>query len=60
MIREAGRVPAERSTTYERLRLFEVEPAEPDRLDRVDAHEAERFGSYQQLIKLEAYRYSGQ
>jgi FO synthase subunit 2 len=59
MIREAGRVPAERSTTYERLRLYETEPAEPDRLDRVDDQEARRFGSYQQLIKLESYRFSG-
>jgi 7,8-didemethyl-8-hydroxy-5-deazariboflavin synthase CofH subunit len=59
MIREAGRVPAERSTTYERLHLFETEPAEPDRLDRVDDQEARRFGSYQQLIKLETYRFSG-
>ena len=49
MIREAGRAPAERSTTYERLHLYETEPVEPDRLDRVDDQEARRFGSYQQL-----------
>jgi 7,8-didemethyl-8-hydroxy-5-deazariboflavin synthase CofH subunit len=59
MIREAGRVPAERSTTYERLHLFETEPVEPDRLDRVDDQQARRFGSYQQLIKLETYRFNG-
>jgi 7,8-didemethyl-8-hydroxy-5-deazariboflavin synthase CofH subunit len=58
LIRDAGRVPAERSTTYQRLRVFEQEPAEPDPLDRVDAAEARRFGSYQQLIKLETFRFS--
>lgn len=58
MIREAGRLPAERSTTYDIRRVYHEEPAEPDPLDRVDAEAAQRFGSYQELIRLKEYRFS--
>jgi FO synthase subunit 2 len=57
LIRDAGRIPAERTTTYGIRRTFHEEPAEPDRLDTIDAVEAERFGSYHQLVKMEAYRF---
>jgi 7,8-didemethyl-8-hydroxy-5-deazariboflavin synthase CofH subunit len=56
LIRDAGRLPAERATTYEILREFPEEPAEPDPLDLVDAAE-ERFGSYQRLIMMEQFRF---
>ncbi len=56
-IREAGRVPAERTTTYGIRRVFYEEPAEPDPLDRVDEHAARRFGSYHELVQMEAYRF---
>jgi len=57
LIREAGRVPAERSTTYSILRELPEEPLEPDLLDTVDSAE-ERFGSYQQLIHMDAFRFT--
>jgi 7,8-didemethyl-8-hydroxy-5-deazariboflavin synthase CofH subunit len=59
LIRDAGRTPAERTTTYGIRRVFTEEPAEADPLDRIDDREAARFGSYQQLIKLDTYRFTG-
>lgn len=56
MIREMGRIPAERSTTYNRIRIFETEENPVDLLDRVDNPE-ERFGSYNKLIRLKDYRF---
>ena len=58
-IRDIGRTPAERTTLYEIRRVFHEEPAEPEPLD-VAAADAGRFGSYHQLIKLDAFRYEGQ
>ena len=58
-IRDAGRLPVERTTLYETRRVYEVEPDEPEPLDVAAAH-PERFGSYRELIKLEAFRYEGQ
>ena len=58
-IRDAGRVPVERTTLYETRRVFETEPNEPEPLDLAAAH-PERFGSYRELIKLDAFRYEGQ
>lgn len=56
MIREMGRIPAERSTTYNKTRIFETEENPVDLLDRVDNPE-ERFGSYNKLIRLKDYRF---
>jgi len=56
MIREMGRIPAERSTTYQRIRVFESEAQHRDLLDEVN-DPAQRFGSYQNLIHLKAYRF---
>ena len=58
-IRDIGRIPTERTTLYGTRRVYEEEPAEPEPLDVAAAH-PERFGSYKQLIKLEAFRYEGQ
>ena len=55
-IREAGRIPAERSTTYEIKRVLHEEPVETEPLDILDADDP-RFGSYSRLIKLEEFRY---
>jgi FO synthase subunit 2 len=55
LIREVGRVPAERSTTYKILnefRDFDAESAQP--LDEVSPVQ---FGSYQELVKIDKYRY---
>jgi FO synthase subunit 2 len=58
LIRDAGRIPAERTTTYQLRRVFTAEPAEPDPLDRVDAEQARRFGSYQELIRQREFRFA--
>jgi len=56
LIREMGRIPAERSTTYQKIRVFESEENPVDLLDEVD-DPTERFGSYQNLIRLKEYRF---
>ncbi len=56
MIREMGRIPAERSTTYQKIRVFESEEQHRDLLDDVN-DPSERFGSYQNLIQLKEYRF---
>jgi 7,8-didemethyl-8-hydroxy-5-deazariboflavin synthase CofH subunit len=58
LIRDAGRVPAERHTTYTLKRVF-ANPAEDpvDPLDQVDDRPEERFGSYFQLIKMDDFRF---
>jgi FO synthase subunit 2 len=54
LIRRSGRIPAQRSTTYKILKLFNgAEHEEP--LDTVD--DLSGFGSYHQLIKLDRYRF---
>ena len=57
LIRDAGRIPAERYTTYEIHRTFDDgdDPVEP--LDLVNGDAEERFGSYQRLIKMDTFRY---
>ncbi len=57
--RDIGRIPVERTTLYEPRRVYETEPEEPEPLEEA-ARSPERFGSYRQLIKLEAFRYEGQ
>jgi FO synthase subunit 2 len=54
LVRDVGRIPAERNTTYKILRTFENEPSESD-LDNVD--DASKFGSYFDLIKIKKFRY---
>ena len=58
IIRSAGRIPAQRSTTYLLLKIYHVEEdynnTSDTRLDKVDPQE---FGSYHELIKLDAFRY---
>jgi FO synthase subunit 2 len=56
LIREMGRLPAERSTTYQKLRVFEPEANPQDKLDGIE-DPADRFGSYQNLIRLKDYRF---
>jgi 5-amino-6-(D-ribitylamino)uracil---L-tyrosine 4-hydroxyphenyl transferase len=58
IIRSAGRIPAQRSTTYQLLKTYPVESDHYDssetELDKMDPQE---FGSYQELIKLDTFRY---
>ena len=57
MIRDAGRVPAERSTTYGLRRVFSDADEELDPLDLVGDNVEEVFGSYNRLVKLDTYRF---
>ena len=57
MIRQAGRVPAERYTTYKIKRLFNDSDEELDPLDLVGDDAEEVFGSYHKLVKLDTYRF---
>ena len=57
MIREAGRIPAERYTTYGTKRVYSDTDQELDPLDLVGENVEELFGSYQRLIKLETFRF---
>ena len=53
LIREIGRIPAQRSTSYDILKIYESESKVED-LDQVDASQ---FGSYFELVKIDKYRY---
>ena len=57
-IRDAGRVPVERTTLYEPLRVFD-HPVEDDKIEALDelANPDEAFGSYDQLTADERFRY---
>ncbi len=57
MIREAGRTPAERYTTYDIRRVFSEVDEVMDPLDLVGDNVEEIFGSYNQLVQLETYRF---
>jgi FO synthase subunit 2 len=55
LIRETGKVPAERSTTYKILKEFgefDDEGTQP-----LDEASPAQFGSYHELIKIDKYRY---
>lgn len=58
LVRDAGRVPAQRDTAYRLLRVFGAEPAEgeDDPLDRVGDAE-DRFGSYERLTRDDRFKY---
>ena len=57
MIREAGRIPAERYTTYELKRVFDDTDAPVDPLDLVGDNVEEIFGSYRKLVNLDTFRF---
>jgi FO synthase subunit 2 len=57
MIRQAGRIPAERYTTYKTRRVFSDTDEELDPLDLVGDNVEEVFGSYDRLVKLDTYRF---
>jgi FO synthase subunit 2 len=58
LIRSAGRMPVERSTTYKTLKVFADE--KQDQESALDDADASKFGSYHQLIKLDKFRYKKQ
>ena len=54
MVKEIGRVPAERNTHYEILKIFDGEEEIEDKLDTVSD---KQFGSYVELIKINKFNY---
>ena len=54
MVKEIGRIPAERNTHYEILKKFDGEEEIEDKLDTVTD---KQFGSYVELIKINKYNY---
>jgi FO synthase subunit 2 len=55
IIRSCDRLPAQRSTTYRLIKVYSNEEyEEPEELDKVDD---KQFGSYNELIKLDNFRY---
>jgi FO synthase subunit 2 len=57
LIQEAGRIPAERDTTYSRRRVFDGEEVELGPLDRIGDDEEYLFGSFKEMIEMNDYRY---
>ncbi|MDE1829463.1 MAG: 5-amino-6-(D-ribitylamino)uracil--L-tyrosine 4-hydroxyphenyl transferase CofH, partial [Thaumarchaeota archaeon] len=54
LVREIGRTPAQRTTKYGIIKTYDSQEEE-DVLDKIE--DITRFGSYQELIKLDKYRY---
>lgn len=59
VIRDAGRIPVQRRTTYEPLRVFSSDP-HPDPIEPLDQLEDPDtlFGSYDELTQDDRFRYS--
>ena len=58
VIRDAGRIPVERSTLYRPLHRFDAENVSKlDPLDRLSDEEARRFGSYERLTQMKDFRF---
>ena len=55
LVRDIGRIPAERNTTYQILKTFENEPETTETLDQVS--DTTKFGSYFELIKINKFKY---
>ena len=55
LIRDMGRTPAERNTTYQILKTFEKEPETIESLDQIS--DTTKFGSYFELIKINKFKY---
>ncbi len=54
LIKQAGRIPAQRTTSYKIIKTFGLEETH-DPLDEIQ--NTSQFGSYHELIKLDGYRY---
>tara|TARA_B100000029_G_scaffold104732_3_gene95270 strand:- start:5273 stop:6607 length:1335 start_codon:yes stop_codon:yes gene_type:complete len=57
MIRQAGRVPAERYTDYQIKQVFDKSDCPVDALDLVGDNVEEIFGSYKKLVQMDEYRF---
>ena len=56
VVREIGRIPAERDTNYNILKRFEEVNDLDEELDKID--DVSKFGSYTELIKINKYKYN--
>ena len=54
LIRQAGRIPAQRTTSYKIIKAFDSDEYK-DPLDEIQ--DTSKFGSYHELIKLDRYKY---
>ena len=57
MIRQAGRIPVERYTTYGHRRVFDDADEALDPLDLVGQNVEEIFGSYRRLVEMDTFRF---
>ena len=57
MIRQAGRIPVERYTTYAPRRVFDDSDEALDPLDLVGENVEEIFGSYRKLVEMDSFRF---
>ena len=57
VIRDVGRIPAERYTTYAIKRIFDDQDDPQDPLDLIDDNLEERFGSYQSMVQMKGFRF---
>ncbi|MCH7562135.1 MAG: 7,8-didemethyl-8-hydroxy-5-deazariboflavin synthase subunit CofH, partial [Thaumarchaeota archaeon] len=55
LIKEIGRIPAERDTNYKILRKFDNENEIENGLDKIK--DTSQFGSYVELIKINKFNY---
>lgn len=55
LVREIGRVPAERNTNYKILKKFDSNDESDDGLDKI--LDSSKFGSYAELIKINKFKY---
>ena len=55
MVKEIGRIPAERNTEYEILKKFDNESEVDGELDKIT--DTSQFGSYVELIKINKFNY---
>ena len=55
LVREIGRIPAERSTTYQILKKYDNKTESIDALDNLE--DENKFGSYFDLIKINKFKY---
>jgi 7,8-didemethyl-8-hydroxy-5-deazariboflavin synthase CofH subunit len=57
MIRDAGRIPAERFTNYSLRKVYDKSDNEKNPLDLLEDNVEEIFGSYNKLIGMENFRF---
>lgn len=55
VVREIGRIPAERNTKYEILKRFDKANESEEELDKIT--DISKFGSYTELIKIDKFKY---